>query len=563
MAKIHTLNIKNFRGIQDFEQVFGITDFICLIGRGDSGKTTILNAISMVLSPSWNLSFYDTDFYNCEIDKNIEIEATLYDLPNSFLRENKYGLYIRGIDKDSHKISDEVGNNQISALTIKLIVDRELEPQWYIINGREQDPIEIKASDRAILNAFLISDYVDRHFSWSKGNPLYSLLKLEDTADNVKSNFIADAMREAKIKVDGGDFSHLQGVINKVETSTRTLGVPVQKITTSIDFKDFTSNESKIYLHEENIPFKQRGKGSKRLISTAIQLELVKKGGILLIDEVEQGLEPDRTKHLVRTLKKNNTGQIFITTHSSNILVELQVKDIFRVEKNRKSLYEFSKEVGLQGTVRSNPEAFFANKVLVCEGATEVGLVRGINNYRVDNDKENVSVLGVHYADGGGSTQIERAKAFINLGYNVCLFCDSDVETINTQKNNLESLGINIIDCDNNFCTEHQIFNDLPWESIIEILDNIRDIDEQSINDSIKSKYQKFGNLPIDWKEKGEQIENLRWAIGESAKKNSWFKRIDYGEYLGYVCTNSLDKIQGTTLEKQFTQLSKWIDDEL
>lgn len=74
MAKIYSIKIQNFRGIQNFEYVFKDAGFICLIGRGDSGKSTILEAISMVLSPSWNISFYDTDFYNCNIDAPISIK---------------------------------------------------------------------------------------------------------------------------------------------------------------------------------------------------------------------------------------------------------------------------------------------------------------------------------------------------------------------------------------------------------------------------------------------------------------------------------------------------------
>ena len=59
MTRIHELKIKNFRGIRDFSNTFGAANFICLIGRGDSGKSTILDAISYVLSSSWNLTFFD------------------------------------------------------------------------------------------------------------------------------------------------------------------------------------------------------------------------------------------------------------------------------------------------------------------------------------------------------------------------------------------------------------------------------------------------------------------------------------------------------------------------
>jgi hypothetical protein len=44
-----------------------------------------------------------------------------------------------------------------------------------------------------------------------------------------------------------------------------------------------------------------------------------------------------------------------------------------------------AKVVGLQndvqGMIRSFPEAFLAPSVLVCEGATEVGLLRGLDQY--------------------------------------------------------------------------------------------------------------------------------------------------------------------------------------
>ena len=76
MAKLHSITIKNFRGIKYFEHKFYSDKFICLIGKGDSGKSTILEAISYVLSPNWNITFYDSDFYNCNTNDSIVIEAT-------------------------------------------------------------------------------------------------------------------------------------------------------------------------------------------------------------------------------------------------------------------------------------------------------------------------------------------------------------------------------------------------------------------------------------------------------------------------------------------------------
>lgn len=65
--------------------------FVCLIGRGDSGKTSILKAISYVLSPNWNISISDLDFYNADITQNIIIEVVVGDLPKELITLQNMG----------------------------------------------------------------------------------------------------------------------------------------------------------------------------------------------------------------------------------------------------------------------------------------------------------------------------------------------------------------------------------------------------------------------------------------------------------------------------------------
>lgn len=64
MSHISKIKIKNFRGLKELTLDLGQEKFVIIIGRGDSGKSTILSAIHAVLCPSWNLAFSDLDFYN-------------------------------------------------------------------------------------------------------------------------------------------------------------------------------------------------------------------------------------------------------------------------------------------------------------------------------------------------------------------------------------------------------------------------------------------------------------------------------------------------------------------
>lgn len=65
MPQLYHLHIENFRGIKQFDHTFndGLT---CIIGRGDSGKTTILDAISYALTPMHTLVFHDGDFFSVQ-----------------------------------------------------------------------------------------------------------------------------------------------------------------------------------------------------------------------------------------------------------------------------------------------------------------------------------------------------------------------------------------------------------------------------------------------------------------------------------------------------------------
>ncbi|MFF5384209.1 ATP-dependent nuclease [Pedobacter suwonensis] len=556
MPKIHTLKICNFRGIKNFEQCFADEDFICILGRGDSGKTTILEAISIVLSPNWNLVFTDADFYDGDIEHVILIEASLSEPPEDLLRDHKFGNYLRGVDPENGIISDEIQDEHVDAITIRLTVTRDLEPLWEVICDRH-DPAEIKSSDRAKFNVFLVSDYLDKHFSWNKGNPLYSLFKQgEEEAQN--KNIIIDEMRSAKIHIDSSTgFSYLNETTGKVQEAAAFLGANISSAKTTIDVRDLNIKDGKVCLHDDKIPFRLKGKGSKRLISIAIQTELMKHGGILLIDEIEQGLEPDRAQHLSNVLKNSNNGQVFITTHSRDVLVELKAHNLFRMKNGGSALYHFDSE--MQGCLRSNPEAFFADRVIVCEGPTEVGFLRALNAFRKNNGKESIALKGIRLANGNGSSQIEYAERFNKAGYDVCIFCDSDLMEVNDKKLGLKAQGIKIIDTEVNNALEYQIFSDLNWKGVLELLEYRKlERTEAEIIAQV-SKYHS-GAFPLDGF--ANDTASLRIALGKASTegKQAWFKRTDHGEKIGAICCENMNDFTGTHLHDQLVQLNKWID---
>jgi len=558
MAVLHSISIKNFRGIKKFQHNFYSQKLICFIGRGDNGKTTILDAISYVLSPSWNLTFYDSDFYNCNIKEAIEIEATLIELPDFFFKES-YGLQMRGYNPLTGEIYDEISDEHDPAITIRLVVNEDLEPSWTIINDRNE-PINISASARSKFNVFFVADYTENHFSWSKGKPLNSILKQEQEPNSEdEKNIIIDALREAKTKIDSNSFQDFTNVIEKIKQSAKQVGIDISKAKTTIDFKYISIKDNRVCLHDDNIPFRLKGKGSKRLISIAIQSIIADIGGIVLIDEIEQGLEPDRVKHLIRYLERHRVGQIFLTTHSQNVIEELNIKNLL-ILSNINGLCigkECSNE--FQDIVRACPEAMYAKKVIVCEGKTELGICRAMDEHRIEYDLTSFSELGIVCALGEGSNFTSRALKLNQLGFKVSVFCDSDADNqLNPSKEILTSNNIKIFDCEAGNSIEQQLTKDLPWEEIEKIVNYaISEYGKPSVTQSIQSNLSK----KISENLFEIETEELRTAIGKALKSKDWFKRIDHGEFLGKIYFDNEELLESTNLYNQLTKLYNWIDE--
>ena len=75
-VRIHQLAIQRFRGIEDlsWKPAAGVN---VILGGGDAGKTTILDAIGLLLSPTNTTSLSESDYYRRDIDAEFIIDAVL------------------------------------------------------------------------------------------------------------------------------------------------------------------------------------------------------------------------------------------------------------------------------------------------------------------------------------------------------------------------------------------------------------------------------------------------------------------------------------------------------
>ena len=115
------------------------------------------------------------------------------------------------------------------------------------------------------------------------------------------------------------------------------------------------------------------------------------KNSILLVDELELGLEPHRIRLLLERLKAapdgsdRKDGQVIFTTHSPIPVMALPVDQLrfVRSVDGKTSVEKVLPECAnnLQGVTRTQAHAFLGRRLVVCEGATEVGLCRGLAEF--------------------------------------------------------------------------------------------------------------------------------------------------------------------------------------
>jgi putative ATP-dependent endonuclease of the OLD family len=135
MARIRKIEITNFRGIQRMSWCPspGIN---CLIGPGDSGKSTVLDAIDLCLGARRNVQFSDADFFGLDTTTPISITLTLGDLGDAMRTLESFGTFLRGFHATTGVIEDEPSVGAEIVLCLNLTIAGDLEPSWTLVSER-------------------------------------------------------------------------------------------------------------------------------------------------------------------------------------------------------------------------------------------------------------------------------------------------------------------------------------------------------------------------------------------------------------------------------------------
>jgi AAA15 family ATPase/GTPase len=328
-----SIDINNFRSIENL-RVSNFKQINLITGRNNCGKTTMLEAMFLIagmsnpqlpvtihnfrdLIPTSDNNF-NVIFRNLNFDQPPHIHAVLGNTKRDLVIKPKYSIRNNMTIINSGKINSN--SNTVNGLSL----------EFNDGNSKTNFVSEISLSN----NTFKISDnYKEKlpcTFHSPQIDPAMLPQQMERIIVNKQINTIIDVLKEIDSKIAGVFMGGNNGVIYA--------DIGLDKL----------------------LPINIMGDGIRRILYF-ITATLDMQGGVLLIDEIENGLHYSALNTLWKALLKTSeiyNVQLFATTHSNECIAALNsvYKEnsnnvdkirIFRIEKqeNRHTAFEYSSEM--------------------------------------------------------------------------------------------------------------------------------------------------------------------------------------------------------------------------
>jgi len=290
-------------------------------------------------------------------------------------------------------------------------------------------------------------------------------------------------------------------------------------------------------------PLGNLGVGWACLLVAGLQRKAASHGSIVLSDELEHGLEPQRISQFLGSLgaKVTSPMQAFLTTHSPVALRELSGSQLFVLRRGASQHHE-AKIVGveddIQSTIRLYPEAFLARSVIVCEGASEIGLIRGLDLHQIELGGVSLAAQGAALVDCGGGEPdrpYARAAAFQSLGYRVLVVRDDDKQPTPAIEQAFLARGGEVVSYRTGRSLEDELFISLTPAACQKMINYAYELHGELTIEHLRSVSNNTITFQAIWDEiLATQALSLqtRTFLGQAARirKAGWFKSISWME---------------------------------
>lgn len=419
VSTILRLVIERFRGIEKLEwrPAEGLN---VILGGGDVGKTTILEAIALLLSPTNATLLTDADYYARKTDAEFCIEAVMSLSETSGISHETKPAWpwvwdgkkpiIPGSDNPLGTVADPVYMLRVRGTAELDLVYEVVQP-----NGTTT---HLSVGVRRQIGLVRLSgdDRNDRDLRLVQGSALERLL-----GDRTLRSRLAQRLSKEDVTTELAP--EAQTRLTELDRTFSEKALPTD-LSLGMTGGQGLSLNALIGLtaarEGAQLPLGSWGSGTRRL--AALEIAAVRQGDdpVIVIDEIERGLEPYRQRTLVARMNERRS-QAFVTTHSAAVIRAASSATLWYLDARG--------SIGClvpRNTVNrlQNPEAYLARLPIVAEGATEVGFVEALIRRHLNTD---LLAYGIVVADGtGNDNALEILDSLSGAGLSVAGFVDEE-----------------------------------------------------------------------------------------------------------------------------------------
>lgn len=433
---IYKIVIENFRNFKSFvwKPNKGVN---VIFGENGSGKSNLAMAIDLVFSTSkYNNYFELSDYYMKSDENQIKIQVWLRELEGL---EFQYSHFIQYIDKNDNFIFDDDYKDAKDVLILELSSTDEREMSWNFI--QKSNCHECKLSARKAIKFFYLSTdrNPNREISLNSNSILHKLDKnncgfLEEGLSKISPEIVQFA--NEKISSSKEIEKYLK-TLPKIRNSNILNKYDYYVLMKDPDSKwNYSGYEIGLGKDGFTLEFEYQSKGIQNLLLLIFYTKLLANSSIVFVEELEQNLEPKFQKYICNEFRRIQSGQLFVTTHSSEVVSIFNYSEIFYMGSSTLiPIYD-----NLSANVKKEINRFnrkelisvlMASKVLLVEGDTEYfsfPLYSYIND--ISLSQVDVEILNMHGKD--------KAKIYLEFfekfDKEIYLCFDKDNDINNTLK---------------------------------------------------------------------------------------------------------------------------------
>jgi len=463
IVKASRLRIENFRGIREATLFF--PDHVVLVGDNNVGKSTIFEALDLVLGPdrlNRHPKIDEHDFYlgsyvsaENEPPKEVRVEVSVIGLNEE--QQARFKDYIEWWNTTANSFQDApiegVDNPDVHAavrVTFRGFYDPEeddFKGETYFSRSLDEGgtPQVFYKKDKQFCGFLYLRSLrtAARALSLERGSLLDIILRIKEIRPQMWEKTINQL---SALTVASDPELGISGVLEGIEAAIKKYVPREWGMTPHLKVSNLTRESLRKVITafiatgdgKHAAPFYRQGTGTINMLVLAMLTQIAedKQNVIFAMEEPETAIPPYAQKRIVHEIRKLSSQSLF-TSHSPYVLEEFDISEVAVLTRASDGVLTQS-AIQLPPSIKQKRyrqdfrtrfcEGLLARRVLLAEGATEAASMPAAARRLSEIDPQtyvSFEALGLCIVDAGGDGNIAGlGKLYGALGKTVYAVCD-------------------------------------------------------------------------------------------------------------------------------------------